>query len=54
MGSGGLALKNSISNITDLAIATYAPEHIVVKVAEFFSSPKNIAGVLMVARSLAI
>jgi len=38
----GLALKNSISNITNKYSHAYVPEHIVVKVVELLSSPKEV------------
>jgi len=46
MGSEGLGLKNSISNIATnfISIATYIPEHIVIKVAELLSSHNSTRG----------
>jgi len=42
MGSEGLALKHSISNITNKYTYAYVPEYIVVKLVELFSSPKEV------------
>jgi len=42
MGSEGLALKNSISNIANKYRYAYVPEHIVVKVVELLSSLKEV------------
>jgi len=42
MGFEGLALKHSISNITNKYSYAYVPEHIVVKVVELLSSPKEV------------